>query len=125
MVVYFGDGDVIQAFFGMYPWRVYRMGAERVLRPAGLRTHTIVCLASALIMLISLYGFPDTGGQTRMVDRIAAQVVSGVGFLGAGAIIHDGFSVKGVTTAATLWSVAAIGLGVGAGTMLAASQPRA
>jgi putative Mg2+ transporter-C (MgtC) family protein len=88
---------------------------ERVLRPAGLRTHTIVCLASALIMLISLYGFPDTGGQPRMVDRIAAQVVSGIGFLGAGAIIHDGFSVKGVTTAATLWGAAAIGLGVGAG----------
>jgi putative Mg2+ transporter-C (MgtC) family protein len=88
---------------------------ERVLRPAGLRTHTIVCLASTLIMLISLYGFPDTGGQPRMVDRIAAQVVSGIGFLGAGAIIHDGFSVKGVTTAATLWAAAAIGLGVGAG----------
>jgi putative Mg2+ transporter-C (MgtC) family protein len=86
---------------------------ERHERPAGFRTHILVSIGSALLMIISV----------RMVDynymadpgRIAAQVVSGIGFLGAGTIIRDGFSVKGLTTAASLWTTAAIGLASGAG----------
>ena len=93
-------------------------------RPAGLRTHVLVCLGSALFMLVSIYGFGDTVpvhttaddlGVRRDSARIAAQVVSGIGFLGAGTIIHEGLSIKGLTTAASMWMVSAIGLAVGAG----------
>ena len=85
---------------------------ERHNRPAGLRTHILVGVGSTILMMISismnvLYEMSDAG-------RIAAQVVSGVGFLGAGTIIKEGFSVKGLTTAASLWATAAIGLAVGA-----------
>lgn len=83
-------------------------------RPAGMRTHILVCTGSALIMLVSLYGL---GNVKREWDaaRIAAQVVSGIGFLGAGTIIHEGLSVRDLTTAASLWMVAAIGLATGSG----------
>jgi putative Mg2+ transporter-C (MgtC) family protein len=91
------------------------VGFERELRErgAGLRTHTVVCMGSALFTLVSAYGFADF----RVVDptRIAAQIVSGIGFLGAGAIIRTGLSVRGLTTAATLWLVAGIGMAAGAG----------
>jgi putative Mg2+ transporter-C (MgtC) family protein len=91
------------------------IGLERELRErgAGLRTHTVVCVGSALFTLVSAYGF----AEFRVVDptRIAAQIVSGIGFLGAGAIIRTGLSVRGLTTAATLWLVAAIGMAAGAG----------
>ena len=98
------------------------IGLERELRErqAGLRTHLVVCVGSALFTLVSAYGFRDfieAGGAYARVDptRIAAQIVSGVGFLGAGAIIRQGLSVRGLTTAATLWLVAAIGMASGAG----------
>lgn len=87
---------------------------ERLGRPAGLRTHTLVSIGSCLIMLISIYGFADM----KMIydpGRLAAQVVSGIGFLGAGTIIREGFSIRGLTTAASLWLVAGIGLASGAG----------
>lgn len=93
-------------------------------RPAGLRTHVLVCVGSTLFMLVSIFGFGDTTPVHSTVDdlgvrrdsaRIAAQVVSGIGFLGAGTIIHEGLSVKGLTTAATMWMVSAIGLAVGSG----------
>ncbi len=88
------------------------IGFERELykRPAGLRTHILVCVASCLIMLISMYGFSsgDPG-------RVAAQVVSGIGFLGAGAILRSDRDIKGITTAATIWMSAAIGLACGNG----------
>jgi len=87
-------------------------------RPAGLRTHILVSLGSCLVMLISLYGF--TGIQSRDPARLAAQVVSGIGFLGAGTILREGTSVRGLTTAASLWVVAGIGLAVGSGFYLAA-----
>lgn len=87
---------------------------ERGSRAAGLRTNILVSSGSALIMLVSMYGFNDFY-MTRDPARIAAQVVSGIGFLGAGTIIHEGANVKGLTTAATLWVVAAIGLTVGCG----------
>ena len=103
------------------------VGMERELRErgAGLRTHTVVCVGSALFTLVSAYGFSDfvhTAGAYACVDptRIAAQIVSGIGFLGAGAIIRQGLSVRGLTTAATLWLVAAIGMAAGAGYYVAA-----
>jgi putative Mg2+ transporter-C (MgtC) family protein len=98
------------------------IGFERELRErqAGLRTHLVVALGSALFTLVSAYGFHAflvDGGSIVRADptRIAAQIVSGIGFLGAGAIIRQGLSVRGLTTAATLWLVAAIGMASGAG----------
>jgi putative Mg2+ transporter-C (MgtC) family protein len=92
------------------------IGVERELRErqAGLRTHLLVCVGSALFTLVSAYGFTDWGVRVDPT-RIAAQIVTGIGFLGAGAIIRQGLSVRGLTTAATLWLVAAIGMAVGAG----------
>jgi putative Mg2+ transporter-C (MgtC) family protein len=89
---------------------------EQSNRAAGLRTNILVCVGSALIMLLSMYGFADFVGQATLDPaRLAAQVVSGIGFLGAGVILFNGFSVTGLTTAATLWVVAGIGLAAGAG----------
>jgi putative Mg2+ transporter-C (MgtC) family protein len=83
---------------------------ERHDRPAGLRTHILVCLASTLLTLISeSYG---TGGER---SRISAQIVSGIGFLGAGTIMRHGNVVRGLTTAASLWAVAGIGIAVARG----------
>ena len=98
------------------------IGFERELREreAGLRTHLLVCLGSALFTIISAYGFHEfltSGDAVVRTDptRIAAQIVTGIGFLGAGAIIRQGISVRGLTTAATLWVAAAIGMAAGAG----------
>jgi putative Mg2+ transporter-C (MgtC) family protein len=98
------------------------VGLERELREreAGFRTHMLVSVGSALFTLVSAYGFHEFlvgGGNVIRADptRIAAQIVTGIGFLGAGAIIRQGFSVRGLTTAATLWVVAAIGMASGAG----------
>ena len=90
-------------------------------RPAGFRTHILVCAGSALIMLVSMYGFegfdkvPFEYPKNRDSARIAAQVVSGIGFLGAGTILHEGITVRGLTTSASLWMISAIGLATGAG----------
>lgn len=89
------------------------MEREKHGRPAGLRTHALVSLGSCLIMLISIYGFNGITG--RDPARLAAQVVSGIGFLGAGTIIREGTSIRGLTTAASLWVVAGIGLAIGSG----------
>lgn len=93
---------------------------ESLNKSAGLRTHILVCLGSCLIMITSVEIF-ETVGHGRIGDpaRIAAQVVSGIGFLGAGTIMRSGFGVKGLTTAASLWLVAAIGLAVGIGSYAA------
>lgn len=92
------------------------VGLERELRDrdAGLRTHILVSVGAALFALVGAYGFREF---PRGVDptRVAAGIVTGIGFLGAGAIIRQGFTVRGLTTAATLWVVAAIGLSAGAG----------
>jgi putative Mg2+ transporter-C (MgtC) family protein len=91
---------------------------ERLSWAAGLRTHMLVCVGSALIMIVSAFGFADVlSGDHVVLDpsRMAAQVVSGIGFLGAGSILLRGEIVRGLTTAASLWSVAAIGLAVGGG----------
>jgi putative Mg2+ transporter-C (MgtC) family protein len=104
------------------------VGIERELREreAGFRTHMLVSVGSALFTIASAYGFRDFllhGGSLVRTDptRIAAQIVTGIGFLGAGAIIRQGLSVRGLTTAATLWVVAAIGLTTGAGYYSAAA----
>jgi putative Mg2+ transporter-C (MgtC) family protein len=98
------------------------VGFERELRDreAGVRTHLLVSLGSALFTIVSAYGFHEfLAGGSNIVradpTRIAAQIVTGIGFLGAGAIIREGLSVRGLTTAATLWVVAAIGMACGAG----------
>jgi putative Mg2+ transporter-C (MgtC) family protein len=91
---------------------------ERLSWAAGLRTHMLVCVGSALIMIVSAFGFFDVLNNDHIVldpSRVAAQVVSGIGFLGAGSILLRGEIVRGLTTAASLWSVAAIGLAVGGG----------
>lgn len=97
---------------------------ERSRRAAGLRTHIMVCLGSCLMMLLSIYGFAAFVYELNVrVDpaRLAAAVITGVGFLGAGTILHTGRSVTGLTTAASIWVTAAIGLGVGAGFYFAAA----
>lgn len=90
---------------------------ERKGRYAGLRTHLLVGVGSCVIMIISIYGFPDifkeAEGYKRDVARLAAAVVTGVGFLGAGAIMHRNAGITGLTTAATIWISMAIGLACG------------
>jgi len=88
---------------------------ERNDSPAGFRTHILVSLGSALVMILSMYGFNDFNSVNKDPARLAAQVISGIGFLGAGTILRDETSIKGLTTAASLWVVAAIGLAAGAG----------
>ncbi|HEX7056702.1 MAG TPA: MgtC/SapB family protein [Bacilli bacterium] len=90
---------------------------------AGFRTHILVCLGATLIMLLSIYGFSAFVAEANVrIDpaRLAAQVISGIGFLGAGAILRNGSVISGLTTAASIWVVAAIGLCVGAGFLSAA-----
>ncbi len=102
----------LAAFLGaMVGWE-----RERAKKPAGLRTHTLICLGACLFTIASIYGFEVNN------PGIAAGVVTGIGFLGAGAIFQrgEGF-VEGLTTAATIWAVAAVGLAVGAGMYIVAA----
>ena len=105
------------------------IGVERSRRfkEAGIRTHVIVCCAAALMMIVSKYGFADLTDAagavfsgTRGADpaRVAAQVVSGISFLGAGVIFKHGSTIKGLTTAAGIWATAGIGLAIGAGMLV-------
>ncbi|NLJ78538.1 MAG: MgtC/SapB family protein [Tissierellia bacterium] len=95
------------------------IGMEREVsnRPAGLRTHILVTLGSTLVMLISMDGFHSMGSNIKAGDpaRLAAQVISGIGFLGAGTIMRTESSIRGLTTAASLWVCAGIGLAIGSG----------
>lgn len=96
------------------------IGFEREIHehPAGMRTHLLVALGSALFTVVSIFGFvgalPAGSGSPVDPSRVAAQVVTGIGFLGAGAILKFGTSVRGLTTAASLWTTAAIGMAAGA-----------
>lgn len=113
------------------------IGFEREIRDhsAGFRTHILLGIGAALFTLVSAYGFEpftavaaQSGGRGGVVfdpTRIAAQVVTGIGFLGAGAIIRQGIDVRGLTTAASLWATAAIGMAVGAGYYLGAGATTA
>jgi len=100
---------VLAAFFG----GIIGYQRERSEKPAGLRTHVLVCMGSALLMLVSYYPFVGMVGADP--SRIAAGAITGIGFLGAGAIISQGGVVRGLTTAASIWIMAAIGLAVGIG----------
>jgi putative Mg2+ transporter-C (MgtC) family protein len=98
---------------------------ERLEWAAGMRTHALVCLGSALFMVVSAFGFADVLGEQHVIldpSRVAAQVASGIGFIGAGTIILRREIVKGLTTAASIWAVAAVGLAVGGGMFLAAGS---
>jgi uncharacterized membrane protein YhiD involved in acid resistance len=103
------------------------IGFEREIHehPAGMRTHLLVALGSALFTVLSIYGFvgvlaPGEGGGPVDPSRVAAQVVTGIGFLGAGAILKFGTSVRGLTTAASLWATAAVGMAAGAASYVVA-----
>lgn len=101
------------------------IGLEREIgnHSAGFRTHILVCIGSALITILSAYGFSDFVNEPNVRTdpaRLTAQIISGIGFLGAGTILRTGLVVSGLTTAASLWVVAAIGIGVGAGFYYAA-----
>jgi putative Mg2+ transporter-C (MgtC) family protein len=103
------------------------IGAEREMREraAGLRTHMLVGVGAALFTIVSAYAWGDflfdrSRGTAFDPTRIAAQIVTGIGFLGAGAILRQGFSIRGLTTAAGLWVAAAIGMAAGAGFWVAA-----
>jgi putative Mg2+ transporter-C (MgtC) family protein len=103
------------------------IGLERELHehPAGMRTHLLVAVGSALFTVVSIFGFVEVlgAGQGAPVDpsRVAAQIVTGIGFLGAGAILKFGTTVRGLTTAASLWTAAAIGMAAGAGDYILAA----
>ena len=99
----------------------FAIGYERKLRykEAGIRTHTIVCAGSALIMVVSKYGFSDI--QEYDASRVAAQIVSGIGFLGAGIIIYRKHEIHGLTTAAGVWATAGVGMAAGAGMYVVAA----
>jgi putative Mg2+ transporter-C (MgtC) family protein len=93
------------------------IGIEREIHghPAGIRTHMLVALGSGAFTVMSLTGFGQGIGTGNDATRIAAQIVSGIGFLGAGAILKDGAVIRGLTTAASLWAIAAVGMAAGAG----------
>jgi len=95
------------------------IGLEREIHahPAGMRTHLLVSLGAAGFTVLSIAGFPSPGADPA---RIAAQIVTGIGFLGAGAILKEGATIKGLTTAASLWVVAAVGMAAGAGAWITA-----
>lgn len=96
---------------------------EHAHRPAGLRTHILVCMGACLIMLVSEFTYAKYHQFSPNMDinRLGAQVISGIGFLGAGTIIHNGDSIKGLTTAASIWAVACVGLATGIGFYLGAA----
>jgi putative Mg2+ transporter-C (MgtC) family protein len=98
---------------------------ERLEWAAGMRTHALVSLGSALFMVVSIFGFSDILNEQHVIldpSRVAAQVASGIGFIGAGTIIFRREVVKGLTTAASIWAVAAVGLAVGGGMFVAAGS---
>ena len=105
--------DAIRLVVAMVVGALVGWERERGNRPAGLRTHMLVCMGSCLVMTASIWFAHETGMGDAM--RMGAQVISGIGFLGAGTIIKDDHGVKGLTTAASLWVVACIGLALGAG----------
>lgn len=92
------------------------IGVEREIHdhPAGIRTHLLVALGSGLFTVLSIAGFPGSDGAPTDPSRVAAQIVTGIGFLGAGAILKYGPTVRGLTTAASLWAAAGIGMAAGA-----------
>ncbi len=107
----------IRLAFALFAGILLGFERSRANKAAGIRTHALVCIGSTLIMIVSAYGFKEFGGMKNMDPaRIAAQVIAGVGFLGAGVIWKEGSGgIRGLTTAANLWVAAAIGLALGLG----------
>jgi putative Mg2+ transporter-C (MgtC) family protein len=99
----------LRIFFALIASALVGVEREKAGHPAGLRTHMLVCVGSAVITLVSIEMFPSTPAT------IAAGIVSGIGFLGAGTIFRDKNHVRGLTTAASVWAVAGIGLALGSG----------
>ncbi len=101
---------------------LFGLERERRHKPAGLRTHTLVCLGAALFTLSGTYGFsvPGSDALIRNYDpaRVAAQIVSGVGFIGGGIIFKEQDHIRGITTAASIWLTAGLGMGIAAGLYL-------
>ncbi len=109
---------ILRLFLAAFLGGVIGFERERLSWAAGLRTHMLVCTGACLVMVVSAFGFADILGTPGVMldpSRMAAQVVSGIGFLGAGAILLRGETVRGITTAASLWTVAGIGLAIGGG----------
>lgn len=112
------DSYIIRMFAACFCGAVIGLERSRRQKDAGIRTHMIVALGSALIMIVSKYGFMDMlqyEGLRADASRIASNVVTGVGFLGAGVIFVKDVSIKGLTTAAGIWATAGVGLAIGAG----------
>jgi putative Mg2+ transporter-C (MgtC) family protein len=101
---------------------VIGLDRERAHKWAGIRTLLLVCLGSTLFTIVSIYGFGDPADSSQVVDpaRLAAGIVVGIGFLGAGVILHSEKGVMGLTTAAAVWAVAAVGVAIGCGLYLIA-----
>jgi putative Mg2+ transporter-C (MgtC) family protein len=101
---------------------VIGLDRERAHKWAGIRTLLLVCLGSALFTIVSIYGFSDPADSSQVADpaRLAAGIVVGIGFLGAGVILHSEKGVMGLTTAAAVWAVAAVGVAIGCGLYLIA-----
>ncbi len=110
------ESSVFKLIFSFIAGGLVGLNRERHKQPAGFRTHILICLGSTLLMILSIY-IPQTYLDFKNGDpgRIAAQVVTGIGFLGAGAIIRLGTNVRGLTTAASIWLISAVGLSIGAG----------
>lgn len=125
-VCVYGRFEVIQELYHLISILLavllgFAIGYERKLRykEAGIRTHTIVCAGAALIMVVSKYGFTDI--LEYDASRVAAQIVSGIGFLGAGIIIYRKHEIHGLTTAAGVWATSGVGMAAGAGLYLVAA----
>lgn len=113
---------ILRLILGAFLGGLIGFERERLSWVAGLRTHMLVCVGATLVMIVSQYGFHEVlhvGFVNLDPSRVAAQVVSGIGFLGAGTILFLKDSIRGLTTAASLWAVAAVGLAVGGGLYLA------
>lgn len=110
------ESTLFKLFLSLVAGGLVGLNRERHKQPAGFRTHILICMGSTLLMVLSIY-IPQTYFNFQNGDpgRIAAQVVTGIGFLGAGAIIRLGTNVRGLTTAASIWLISAVGLAIGAG----------
>lgn len=116
------ESAAVKLLFSMVAGGVVGINREQNKQPAGFRTHILICVGATLLMIISIY-LPQVYFNFKNGDpgRIAAQVVSGIGFLGAGAIIRLGTNIRGLTTAASIWLISGVGLCIGAGLYLIAA----
>lgn len=117
----FGWESIIQVIIATLLGGMIGLEREWRGRDAGLRTNMLIAMGACLFTIISIKGFPLQGSSAKDTARLAAQVVTGIGFLGAGAIIQTRGHAKGMTTAATIWIVAAIGVAAGVGAYVLAT----